>query len=389
MLKRCVSWDVYVTVSRARTCIVERNGEVNFLGLEECMRDVLCTLSKGEVVVIDEFQRLPEEYWDVLGLKHHDLKGRLILCGSSLGVAQRVFDRRSPLLGLVEPFLVDLVSPEDAITSLLKYMGPGRAILWATIVRDPWILGIIEPKGDPWKTLLDRAVNLVPIATSLVGEVFYEEEKQLTRLYEATLRFLAQGYWSSKALAQKLYEARLLSSPQPGVVTGILSQLERMGLVKKIPLWKTRRSRYYYKHRSPLVSILLRIGELIEEAKITPSPQIILQDIALELQFMLGEMLAKYYKLSRAYTILPHGQGDIDIVLLDKAKKPVIAYEVKIGEITVSEAKKIIERIKRYGIPKVGLISLEETPPKEADISLGPHDIVDIAEQLVSLKIPT
>ena len=140
---------------------------------------------------------------------------------------------------MLEPFLVDIASPEDAILSLARYLRPREAILWAIVARDPWILGIVTPYGEPWRAIIDRVVSLAPIATSLIGEVFTEEEKQLTRLYEAVLRLLAQRYWSSKALAQKLYEVRLISSPQPGIVTGLLNQLEGMGLVEKISLWKT------------------------------------------------------------------------------------------------------------------------------------------------------
>ena len=378
---------MYVTITKTRTCIVERKGRVEFQDLKQCIDNVLSLLAKNKVVVVDEFQRLPEDYWDLIGLKHHEVSGRLILCGSSLGIAQRVFDKRSPLLGLLEPFLVDIASPEDTISSLAKYLEPREAILWATIARDPWILGITAPYGEPWKTITDKATSLAPISISLIGEVFTEEEKQLTRLYEALLRLLAQQYWSSKTLAQKLYEARLISSPQLGVVTGLLSQLEKMGLVEKIPLWKTRRNRYYYKHRSPLLSILLRIDELVEEHGVEPDIQSIIYDIALETQFMLGELLARYHKLSRAYTILPHGQGDIDIVLLDKTKKPVIAYEVKIGEITRNEARKIVERIKEYGIPRVGLVSLTEKPLEEkVDEALGPQEIIAIAEELRKRK---
>ena len=98
---------------------------------------------------------------------------------------------------------------------------------------------------------------------------------------------------------------------------------------------------------------------------------------------MLGELLAKHHKLIKAYTILPHGQGDIDIVLLDKNRKPAIAYEVKIGEITRNEARRTPEKIREYGIPRVGLISLTEKPPKEkAGITLGPQEIIAIAEEI-------
>ena len=59
---------------------------------------------------------------------------------------------------------------------------------------------------------------LVPSASSLVREVFHEEEREMTRLYDAKLRVLAQGYWAASAEAQKLHEAGLLERPEASTV---------------------------------------------------------------------------------------------------------------------------------------------------------------------------
>jgi len=371
-----------VTVARDRACIVESKGSLRFTELKECFPKILEGLEQGLTVVIDEFQRLPERYWDALSVKAGS-PGRLIACGSSMGIVKEVFSRNSPLLGLLMPFHVDIASPEDAITSLLAALKPGDAILWATLVRDPWILALISPEGDPAESMVREARRLVPVALSLVGEVFTDEERQLTRLYEAVLKLLARRVWSTYALAQKLYEAQLLSAPNPGIVAGILNQLTLMGLVEGIPLWRTRRARKYYKLRSPITSLLLRMSELVEEHGLEPSKNAVRSDICLELQFMLGELLAKHHSLKRAYTILPNGKGDIDAVLLSKSGQPVIAYEIKVGAITKGEARKAVSRIKEYGIPKAGLVSLKERPPEGvADEVMGPHEIIELAKKL-------
>ena len=221
--------------------------------------------------------------------------------------------------------------------------------------------------------------------SGLIGEVFEEEERKLTRLYDATLRLLALGYWSSRDLAQRLYDAGLLERAEPGVVTGILDQMARMGLVEKIPLWRTRGARVYYRHRSSLASILLRLDEEYGEGQALPSSSEIFSYLGLELQFFLGELLAEHKGLKRAYTILPGGRGDIDIVLTRKGR-PVIAYEVKAGAISVKEAKEIVEKIKEYGVPKVGLVSLAERPPEAAEETPGPEDVVRVAKDLASRK---
>ena len=70
---------------------------------------------------MDEFQWLPERYWDLLGTVAQEAEERFVVCGSSLGIVSRVFDRRSPLLGLFEAFRVDLVSVADAIASLSRW----------------------------------------------------------------------------------------------------------------------------------------------------------------------------------------------------------------------------------------------------------------------------
>ncbi|MGC8832183.1 MAG: hypothetical protein ACP5PQ_06355, partial [Thermoproteota archaeon] len=111
----------------------------------------------------------------------------------------------------------------------------------------------------------------------------------------------------------------------------------------------------------------------------------VLSVLGKELQFSLGEMLAEYLGGIRSYMILPDGKGDVDIVILDsKGKTPIIGYEVKIGEISESEAKKAVEQIHSQGIPRAGLVSLSEKPPRVAGSheEIGPEELVDLAMKL-------
>ena len=118
---------------------------------------------RGESIVIDEFQRVPEKYWGLLAITAQEAERSLILCGSSLGVARRVFDKRSTLLGFFEAFHVGLASIADTIASPHgQGLGPREAVLWSIIVRDPWVLLHIRPRSEPWKLLAERAAGLVP-----------------------------------------------------------------------------------------------------------------------------------------------------------------------------------------------------------------------------------
>ena len=382
LLKRYLNWDVYATVGRSGLCILEAKGRgTRLVPVREGIEEVVHRVNGGGLGVIDEFQRMPEGLWDYIASMRATAEGRLILCGSSLSIARKVFDRRSPLLALFAPFKVDLVSPADAINSFSREFSPREAITWALLARDPWLLGIVEATGSPIDSIRSNLRALASCVSGLVGEIFEEEERRLTRLYDAILRLLALGYWSSRDLAHVLYDAGLLERAEPGVVTGILDQMSHMGLVEKIPLWRTRGARVYYRHRSSLVSLLLYLDEEYGETHTLPSRAEVESRLGLELQFFLGELLAEHKGLKRAYTMLPAGKGDIDIVLTRKGR-PAAAYEVKAGAFSRKEARRAVERMKEQGIPRTGLISLAEDPPKVADETLGPEDILRIAEKL-------
>ncbi|MEM2410149.1 MAG: ATP-binding protein [Thermofilaceae archaeon] len=381
LLKRYVGWDAYYTVGRSGYGVMERGGS-ELLPYREGLKAVIDSLRSGDTVVIDEFQRLPEWAWDWISSAAGSRGGRLVLCGSSVGIVSRVFDRRSPLLGALNPFRVDLASPSDAVRSLSRHLPPSRALLWSVLARDPWLLGLVEPSGDPDRVLADKAHTLIPSAAGLIGEVFREEERELTRLYDATLRMLAQGYWSAGAVALKLHEAGLIDRPQASHVTGILDQLVKLGLAERLRLWRTRHARVYYRHRSSLLSMLMYVEERYPDER--PPPETIRTLLGVEAQFFVGELLAEVKGLSRAYHVA--AESEVDIVLM-KGSAPVIGYEVKLGPITPIEARRAAEKLKALGIPRVGLVSLSETPEGTADEAFGPDDLVEMARRYTEERI--
>ena len=381
LLRHCIERSLYATITRSGECILEERDTTGYrvVGLGECIDTITKRLRRGSgSIVIDEFQRLPTRYWDLIALTGQEAEAGLIACGSSLGIAARIFDRHSPLLGLFEAFRVDLVDIADAIASLHDWGLPGReAVLWSVVARDPWLLMHVEPRGEPWRVLAQHARGLVPAARGLVGEVFVEEERQLSRVYDATLRLLAEGYWRASDIAARLYAAGLVSSPQPGSATGVLGVLEEMGLVERIPLWRTRGARTYYRHRSPLVSLLYQVADSVEELGVAPSPEALRTRYGLELQFTIGELLARRRASRRAYSIQPGGR-DVDVVLLERRGHAVWGYEVKMGSIATSEAESIAAWMRSIGIPRAGVVALGGV----SGVALGLDEVLD-AEALV------
>ncbi len=386
LLRRCSGWSLYATVTRDMECIVERReAGARLSTFRECMREVAAELRRGGArVIIDEFQRLPDRYWEVVASASWEAEAGLVLCGSSMGLARRVFDRRSPLLGLLEPLRVDLAAVEDTVASLASWgLKAVEAVTWAIVARDPWLLRHLEPRGEPWRALAAEAPRLIPSAQGLVGEVFEEEERQLTRLYDAVLRLLAKGYWRAADIAARLYDAGLSTSPSPGAATGVLAVLEELGLVEKLPLWRTRRSRRYYRHRSSLVSLLYAFADQSEELGLPPSPEQVRARYGVELAFNIGEMLAYAKSLARGYSI--QRERDIDVVLLDRRGRALWGYEAKMGSIGSAEAEELAKWLHGLGIPHAGVVALmgvKGRSPRGLDEILDAASMLELAERL-------
>jgi len=390
LLRRVFNGAHYFVITRSGYVVSGDEGGASYLSVEDAVRQAGALLKKGETVVLDEFQRLPGKFWEALALHHPN--GKLIASGSSLGVLKKVFDRRSPLLGLFTPFKLDLISYSDAILSLKSVCRSLReALLWGLIIRDPWVIPMVSLDEDVVSEVCGKAYALLASASGLVGEVFEEEERSLTRVYDAVLRLTGGGMWKPAEISGALTSNELISGGLP-TVTGLLERLTGMGLLEKIILWKTRGSRYYFKHRSPLLSVIYYIDQkhnITEGVYRTIDRSQFLSVIGREFQFSLGEMLAEYLGGRRGYAILPNGRGDIDIIILDsKGKKPIIGYEVKIGELEKQEAEKAVEKIHSHGIPKAGLISANTRPPSVPGSyeELGPEELVKIAEHVSRSK---
>ncbi|MGQ9642117.1 MAG: AAA family ATPase [Candidatus Bathycorpusculaceae bacterium] len=385
LLRRVFSQAHYFVITRAGYIIAEEKSEFSYFNVEEAVKLVGNLLKKGETVVLDEFQRLPDKFWEAIALNHPS--GKLIACGSSMAILKKVFDRRSPLLGLFTPIKLDLIKYSDAILSLKNVCPSLRdALLWGLIIRDPWIIPMVHLETDVASELSSKAFTFLASASGLVGEVFEEEERSLTRIYDSILRLTGEGLWKPSEISGILTSNNLIAGGLP-TVTGLLERLVNMGLLEKIPLYKTKGSRHYYKHRSPLLSIIYYIDQKLHITEGIPGkidPNLVTYILSKELQFTLGEMLAEHLGGKRSYTILPDGKGDIDIVILDpRGKKPIAGYEVKLGKFKDHEAEKAVELIHSYGIPKAGLISAYTKPPSVpgAYQNLGPEELVNIAER--------
>ncbi|MFP3065474.1 MAG: AAA family ATPase [Sulfolobus sp.] len=353
LVKKNLKMDYYVLIADSNNGITLDDKVVR---IDDAIKEVKHVLQKGGVAVVDEFQRLPEVYWAMIS--NWDREGILVIIGSSYGIVNKVFDRNSPLLGLFTPIEIDIISYEDVLIQL-------KDPVLSTLYRDPWIIPFI----NSYEEFVNRIKEFSLIAKGLIGEVFKEEERQLTDIYYKILLLIGEGIWKTSEIA-----GIIQPKGGEGTISSMVNKLVKMGLAQKIP---TLSKEKYYKIRSPPLSLTLyaeskyAVSETDFEVKDLP--------IGREVQFSIGEMLSKYFGGVQYYS----PKEDIDVVIVKK-KKPIWAFEVKMGEFTSSEAKEAVKKMSKIA-EKVGLVSLRERPPDYGDISIGPKELLEIANQLTKL----
>lgn len=201
-------------------------------------------------IVIDEFHRLDEPFFSLLqGLSG---RGELTLITSTRHYFRRFIGENSPLLGLFHLQEVGLVDPRDAVMYVAGLGLKGRALMeLACLLQEPWLAQTVESMGK--KTFEVLGSVLKDYVPSLAGEVFTEEDKELSQRYFAVLEAVAGGKRTSGEIASELFSRGLVEKNSPGAVSQYLETLVNMGILERILLHGKRRKGYHYRHVSPLI----------------------------------------------------------------------------------------------------------------------------------------
>ncbi len=218
LIRNCINYDIYLLITQTINRVI-MNDEVS--SIDEGLREVGQVLRRGGIAVIDEFQRMPTQYMDLIASWAPG--GLLITAGSSYGIVNRVLGSGSPLLGIMLPIKIDIMSYEDILAQL-------RDPVLSVLYRDPWIIPFIDSLDD----LRNRISELALVARGgLIGEVFSEENRELTSTYWRTLLLVAEGYWKSTEIAGAL----AIRGGGLASASSILSKLAQIGLLRGIPTW--------------------------------------------------------------------------------------------------------------------------------------------------------
>ncbi len=309
--------------------LVKRNLSVFFddreITLEEMSRRVKELLNRNESVVIDEFQRLEEGLLEEFTLLHP--RGNLILSGSSMRIVKRFFEPKSALLGFLTPKKISFITPGDIIKGLREKLGPSQTIELATFLREPWLVPLFGGEN-----ILEFVYNVVTkskfVISSLMGEIFSEEERELGRKYEAILSLVGSGVWNTKQIASILYSRKIIPDPSVTHIMQYIKNLEEMELLEAIRLFNSRSN--FYRLSSPIMNIFYYLDSRYNIGSREPSLEEIRPTleklINLEIQNFIADMFAERIGGRKEYFISPDREFDF---IITKRNKLEVVGEVK------------------------------------------------------------
>ena len=369
MVKNFLHYDIYILIKKGGGMYIE-GGPVKLLDSYQQFTEFCSTwLSENKTVVIDEFQRLPEEFLEFLQIQYP--KGRIILTGSSFHIIKDIISPKSPILGLCSDLKLSLVSPLDIFKCLIKIINPKSAFELSPYFSDPWIIPYFSKNESNIEDILLLSKGAV---NALISEVFLEEEKKLSQVYEGIIRSLTLGKWKLGRMADLLYSRKVLKKPDQHLVKPYLKNMEAMDLVKRIPIFNKNEFRFMIK--SPIMDLSFFLDEKyyffqqnISRKTLTKE---ILNMMPKHIEHFTGELFAQIY--DGTYEYFYSRDFDIDFIIT-RRKKVLAVGEVKWAKPVKNDINKFIARTKHIPGNKI-FFSKNEVDDKRV-ISLTPNNILD------------
>lgn len=318
-------------------------------------------MERSEVVVIDEIQHLPKEFFDLL--HKTGVRGRLIAISSTLWLTKELIGKSSPILGLFSNFRMDLIDERDILKNLKgKINDKKKLVEYSIFLREPWLIPIWEKAENFLKALPSTAKLTVP---SLIGEIFTEEERMYSRIYDCILKTVADGKQASTEIASQLHSSKLIPAQDPSLVHPYLKILEGIGILEKVKLYG--RNKYYYRHNSPIIDYYYHLdakyGVSEREMQENQAEKVLYERIPHYAEQFVAKLLSKAMGLW--YEKIVEKNYEVDIALTD-FRKLVAVVEVKWREnLTEEELRSIEEKLMKFPCRRILFVPRKEEMLKE------------------------
>ena len=254
---------------------------------------------------------------------------------------------------------------------------PMELIKISLFAREPLLLRLVKEDTTFESFLRGLSLILKDVVPALIGEIFFEESRELTSRYEAVLKAIAVGNSTPSRVAS--YVSGILGGGfSSSDVKSYMRILEKMGLIRRTKIF--RRDRYVYMIDTPMIHTYYYLNEEIGYGEMEVPFRIVIEEIDKLIPRYFEDFMVSFIAEVLGGVVEKVYRDEIDGVISHK-KKILAVVEVKMEEITPSEIKAFIEKTKRLGIKAPRIVIAREKTYQEDIISLDFHDIIRIAEK--------
>ncbi len=370
LVENFLKYDEYFFVKRDRSILSKKDQkEINY---DTFISIIERELSNKKTIVIDEFHRLDDAFFDFI--HYIDKNGKLILLSSTLFLSKKLFSSKSPILGFFAEAHISIISLKDTLRHLKRYRMDKKQLLeMAILFREPLMIDYFDEKEDPRKIIAQIVVHSIKTVPALIGEVFIEEERNISAVYEGVLRAIANGNTVSGEISSYLFSRKLLKKDDPSLIQQYLKNLIEFGIIKRLKVYG--KNKLVYKHVSPLSRIFYYADEKynISERKLNKKEmeRIIDELMPIIVEDNIRHFLSERYGLEEA--LFEAKDFDADGCLM-RFKKPEIALEVKWRKnIDIEKVEKNLNILKAKKkmlfVPDKKTVKIKNTDIKIIDIS--------------------
>ncbi len=351
-VKNFLEYDRYFFVRKDRMVFDENGKSFSYETFFEIFKELL----GKKKIVIDEFHRLPEEFFEYLHFIGE--KGELITISSTLYLTKKLLGKGSPIMGLFSLMIFGLCDERDVINSLIEYgISSPKEVIEATIyLREP-ILAL--KYSSPLREFLAAYLFENRAAISeIIGEIFSEEERRLSEIYEGILRAVASGKNTSGEITSFLFSRKLIPKDNPGLIQRYLDVLVKIGILEKIEVWNKRKFRYF--HVSPLFDLHYYLDEKYAYVERDIPFEWIRECVNIKLPLHIEQLFRNLFSKMTGYQFKKIEEPEIDIALF-RFKKLKLIGEVKWKKkISQNELKELQKKFAKFGNVKKILIVPEK-----------------------------
>jgi hypothetical protein len=372
LVEKFLKYDEYYFIKRDKSIISKKDKkEINY----ETFKTILeRELPNNKTLVIDEFHRLGQEFLDLL--QYTNKNGKIILISSTLYLSKNLFSSKSPILGFFAEFPLNIISLQDTLKKLKKHKIENKTLLeLAILLREPITIDFFNEKEKPRDFFVKIMKYNIKTVPALIGEIFTEEERSISAIYEGILRATANEKNISGEISSYLFKRKAIKKDDPSLIQQYLKNLMDFGIIKRIKVYG--KNRLIYKHVSPLTKLFYYADEKynISERKLNENEiiRIIDEIMPMIVEDNIREFLSEKYGLIE--NIIHEKDFELDGCLL-KFKKPEIALEVKWRKDINIE--KIVMNLRRINTKRKILFVIDKNKMKSKNKDIEIIDINDL-----------